>query len=331
MSASENNDQELVLLGGTGFVGSAVLRGAVSSERDGFRVRALVRGAPNRIKLPGVESISGDLASLPDDLFPRRPYVVLHFANKQIDSDNTGFHEVNVDGTKHLISALTPHCQGIIYGSSMSVYGQKAQFAVEEDAPTLPETPLARSRLCAEQHVLKTACQRGISAFVLRPRFIIGRGDQHTLPALHRLFRKGLRIGDGTQRFTIIDVDDYAAIILALARRIAERCEANDPLQTALNVGYVKSVSLNDIRSVINEFVQLKNRTWSIPAWLADVLRWIPIGRATSLSNKLELIGRHHVGDVKRLESEVGISIIGRDPREALTQAVKLLMRNPMG
>src|SRR5262245_46464626 len=123
----------VVLLGSTGFVGTAILH-ALQSRGSQAQVRALARGA-GRIRMPGVEVIEGDIESLPEKLFFSEPHVVVHFATKQIDSDGSGFERTNVEGTKRLMSRLPASCLGVIYGSSASVYGQGAQSGLREDHP----------------------------------------------------------------------------------------------------------------------------------------------------------------------------------------------------
>ena len=46
---------------------------------------------------------------------------------KQFDLDGTGFERVNVGGTERLLAALPPSVRGVIYGSTLSVYGSGPQ------------------------------------------------------------------------------------------------------------------------------------------------------------------------------------------------------------
>ena len=91
----------IALLGGTGFVGQALLRALSGGEHE---VRALARD-PSRLSAPGVEVVPGSLEELPAALFAHEPEVVIHFATKQVDQDGSGFQATNVAGSERLLAA----------------------------------------------------------------------------------------------------------------------------------------------------------------------------------------------------------------------------------
>jgi|HigsolmetaAR201D_1030396.scaffolds.fasta_scaffold14717_2 Nucleoside-diphosphate-sugar epimerases len=324
-------EMNIVLLGCTGFVGSAVLRNALGSN---IRVHALVRDTPRRRgTLPGsVRVLEGDMERLPRSLFPEEPHVVIHLATKQIDRDGTGFHAVNVEGTRRLMEALPDSTLGVLYGSSMSVYGQGEQVNIDETAPIRPETPLARSRRHAEEIILDTAAARGLSSYVLRPRFIFGLGDKHTFPGLVRMVRDGVRPGTGKQRYSIIGVDDYARVLLQLAGRILEGAP---PEQTPLNLAYTRSVSMQEIVTLISERFGITPPRIGIPApaWLTRTLRAMPIRTLQTLGTRLELFGLSHTANVDALSARIGGSIPAKDPinvLEAAAAAYSATLRHPL-
>jgi nucleoside-diphosphate-sugar epimerase len=312
---------DVVLSGATGFVGSAVLR-----LTGRYRIHALVRGAHRLRHLPpsaSVRIVEGDVRTLPGQLFPRQPHIVIHLATKQVDSDGTGFEETNVEGTRRLVEGCNQATRGILYGSSVSVYGQDQQIDLEESAPLRPETALARTRARAEQLVLDAAAGLGIAAYCLRPRFIVGQGDRHTFPGLVRMVRRGIQPGGGRQRYSIIDVDDYARVLLALAGRI-ESGQANERI--ALNVAYSQSPSLNEIVSVICTEFGLARPWMRIPVhrWMIGGLRRLPGVAAGSLATRLELFAFSHTLRVDRLRARIGGAIPGSDPVAALRRVASL-------
>ena len=160
----------LLLLGGSGFVGSSILRLIARAPAGSVRVRALLRTPSAVADAPWLEKVQGSLESLPDGLEPTAPYVLVHFASKQIDRDGTGYLRTNVDATRALLATLGPKLRGVVYSSSMSVYGQGAQEGVTEASLAAPETKLAQSRMLAEAAIAGFAQGRGLSAFLLRPR-----------------------------------------------------------------------------------------------------------------------------------------------------------------
>lgn len=315
---------ELAVLGGSGFVGAALLRAASAA---GVPARALERRAGSVARLPGVTPIAGSLEALPPALLApgERPLVVAHFATVQLDPAGRGFGE-NLRGVERLLGALGPSVRGLLYGSSLSVAGQQPQRGErEEQLPPRPGTALARSRAACEAAVLAAAAARGLSAVCTRPRFVLGRGDRHTLPGLLRLTRRGLRLGSGRQAFSVIDVDDYGRLLVQLAARLA----AGPPLVRPLHVAYRRPLTLGELQQALQEGFGLPppRRALWLPGPALALLRALPLASLRALVTRYELVGRDHHVDVSALEALVGGDIVGRDPREALAAAVAALAR----
>ena len=311
----------IVLVGATGFVGSALLRQISHRKIASSNVHALVRQDTASVQEKGVRVFPGDLFSIPRELFPEKPYVVLHFGTKQVDRDRTGFWENNVGGTRNLLSSLTSSCAGIIYGSSMSVYGQGEQNNVNEEATLYPGTALASSRVAAESCIENEAKTRGISALSLRPRFILGEGDQYTIPGLVSLFRKNLSIHGCKAKYSIVDVDDYASIIL----RLAESFAVNAPRQSAMNVGLSTPLTFTSLENVLIKTLGISRPFIRLPLGKSTIriTRFIPAKKAASLATKLELLCQNHYGNMGRLEAAIGREITSQDPAHVAMQAAQ--------
>jgi nucleoside-diphosphate-sugar epimerase len=305
----------IVLTGATGYVGRAFLKTLDQLPEGEVSVKALVR-SPEHIKLPSfVELVQGSLPDVPDKLFFDVPHVLIHFGVKQIDYDQIGFHAINVLGTQNLLEKCNEHTLGAIYGSTLSVQGQSAQSNIAESEALKPQTELAKSRAQAEQLVTRYMENFEKWGFNLRPRFILGKEDKYVLPGFIKLARKGIYIGDGKQRYSVITVNDYSSIILKLAQFISEQSELIDkkvinPEQLSVNIGYQKAISFDQIFTVIREHLTANKRVISLrfPGWLPGLLKWIPNKLIESKATQLELIGFDHYGDISRLEQ-----LIGRD------------------
>ena len=314
----------IVLLGGSGFVGRAIVRLVMEKPGEDFRLHALVRRERDRLKIPTAVSVRGSLPAIPEGLFPEEPYVVAHFGIKRIDRDGSGFEQTNVRGTRALVDALTPSCRGIIYGSSTGVYGRGTQCGFEEDAPVHPETALSRSLVQAESLVLEAAQKRGISAYCLRPRFILGDGDLFVLPGLLKLFGRGLLLGEGHQRYTVIGVDDLASVVLELAREMLARGDGVTPVQVPLHVGYSRPVTQEELRQVMAKHLPLPPTKRSLPV-SESAFQWLgrmPHRSVQALVSKALLIGVEHTFSVRRLSSQLGDEVTATDPLTVVEQAV---------
>ncbi len=327
-----NKTLRLVLLGATGFVGSAVLRRAAEKPQENFQITALVRGDKTRLNASKtaetVEVVEGSLQEPPSSLFPREPHVVVHLANKNVDKDGSGFSE-NEKNAKNLVEKMPSSTLGIIYSSSLSVYGQGPHQGITEDAPLQPKTPLAVSRVNVE-HIIGEAMEKeNKSALLLRPRFILGKGDRATLPLLAGLCRKNIRVGSGRQKFSIIDVDHYAEIILHLADNIIERNKNNRaPLRSPLNVSYLEPVSFQKMQEAVCRQTGLKNPRLSVPVnqSLYNTLKKLPVSRLKKTITVLELTGYSQYADSSALAHEAGDKgkiLLQQDPMAVFNRIVK--------
>ena len=321
-----NNTLSLVVVGANGFVGGTLLLEA--STRPDISVRAQARSQASVLKSANIAGVCGSLEQISPDLFPQTPHILIHVAGKNLDHDGTGYEKVNVQGTANLLDHCNAHTCGIIYHSSLSVLGQGKQNNASADATQSPETPLACSRAQAETLVLRKAEALGISAYCLRPRFILGRGDAFVLPALRRLASKGLRIGNGSQKFSVIDVNDYANLILQLSTHINR---SNHTEQMALNIGYDQPLTLSTIYQVLleNDGGQKSKFTLHHPAIAAKLLSYLPFKKSQSLATQLQLIGLDHYGDVSQTSARLQTDLLSRDSHQYFRDLVQNTKDSP--
>ena len=307
----------IVLLGATGFVGGQILRRLLARQRPGSRLVVLVRALPEHT-VEGVEYVTGSLPDqIPSSLLPDEEHIIIHFGTLQISKDESRYHAVNVVGVERLLELCNAHTLGVIYGSSMSVYGQGGQRGCRESEPPQPDTALARSRAAVEERILQAARERNFSAYCLRPRFILGEGDRYVLPAFARMLQHRIRIGSGRQRYSFIEINDYAEIVLALVSVIEQNRLAGTPDQAALNVGYRRPASCSELLRTLSDRLGIGGRAFKmhipVSIYLA-VLGLLPITGKGSKKTVAELVGRDHWGRVERLEGLVGAEILDKDP-----------------
>ena len=98
------------------------------------------------------------------------------------------FYEINYQGTLNVIQAChDAQVPRLIYTSSPSVvFDGESQQHVNEDTPYpskwLAEYP--RTKALAEQAVMASDGERGLSTVSIRPHLIWGPGDHHLIPRL---------------------------------------------------------------------------------------------------------------------------------------------------
>ncbi len=310
----------LALTGGSGFVGSHIIR-ENGKRNQPFNIRGLFRNESAAPSCRFLEVCHGEVNDF-SRLFPDKPHVLVHFAVKQLDLDGEGYDRVNVDGLENVLGQCNKNTKGILYASTLSVLGQGCQDGVTEDCPVAPSMPLSISRLKAEQLVSDFGRQLNIPTYNMRPRFILGQGDRFVIPNLVKIMSKGIYLGSGKQRYSIINAQDYARIVLSLAEKmLSERLE---PEQSALNIGYEQPASYDDIFQCLIKVSgrQIRKIKVPLPNWLPGVLKKLPSEVVQSKATQLELVGFSHFGCVNKLKQLVGPELVCRPVDSVLTEAI---------
>jgi uncharacterized protein YbjT (DUF2867 family) len=188
----------VLVTGGTGFVGTAILH---ELRARGLEVRALVRStrSAERVRTFGVEPAFGDVRDPADVLAAARGCShVVHLA-AIIRGRRSEFEQVMVGGTRNVIAAArTSDAQRLVLMSALGV---------NEQTRTL--TPYFAAKWRMEQDVAAS----GIEHVVFRPSFVFGR-DGGVLPTFVRQVRLSpvvTVIGSGRRRLQPVWVDDVAA------------------------------------------------------------------------------------------------------------------------
>lgn len=206
----------ILVLGGTRFVGRAVVDQAVSRGHD---VTTFTRGQHGEPR-PGAEALHGDRTRA-DDLLP--------LASRDWDAviDTSVIAPVHVAAAARLLSGHVGHYS---YVSTLSVYSARPREPVSEESATWDCAPdAAGDEESLGYGPLKSGCERAVGAafpgrsLIVRPGIIAGPHDVGGRLSwwLGRLARGGrvLAPGDPGRPVRLTDARDLAAWILDSARR----------------------------------------------------------------------------------------------------------------
>ena len=238
----------LLVTGGAGFIGSAVVRHLIAGTRarvvnvDALTYAASPESVADAATSPRYDFARVDVrdgAALTDLLARHGPVAVLHLAaethvDRSIDGPAT-FLDTNVVGTLMLLEAVRDYWTGLraearegfrlLHVSTDEVYGSLGRQGVfTEESPYRPRSPYAATKAAADHLVMAWHHTYGVPAMVtncsnnygpyqfpekLIPHMILSALEDRPLPVY----------GDGRQVRDWLHVDDHARALLAVLGR----------------------------------------------------------------------------------------------------------------
>jgi len=224
----------VLVTGGSGFVGSAVVRALLAA---GYPVRALVRLSSQRANLQGlpVEIVEGDMrdaASVARAMAGAR-YVMHVAADYRLwSSDREEIRRNNVTGTRTIMhAALQAGVERIVYTSSVAALALRADGQSADEAFALAETAAIgaykRSKVAAQTLVETMIQHDALPAIIVNPSTPIGPRDIRPTPTGRIIVEaaSGRMPGYVHTGLNLVHVDDVAAGHLAALRhgKVGER------------------------------------------------------------------------------------------------------------
>jgi UDP-glucose 4-epimerase len=229
--ANELKDSKILVIGGAGFIGSAVVRRLLSEDVkeviifDNF-VRGKMSNIADVMTDPRVRifEVGGDIRDIDilNDAMNGVDYV-FHLAAMWLlhckDYPRTAF-EVNIAGTFNVLEACVKNnVKKLVYSSSASVYGDALTVPMTEDHPFNNKNFYGATKIAGEAMCTAYNDRYNLPIVGLRYMNVYGPGqDQHAaytgvIPIMLNKIdvnEAPLINGDGTQAYDFIYVDDVA-------------------------------------------------------------------------------------------------------------------------
>ncbi|HLI44661.1 MAG TPA: hopanoid-associated sugar epimerase [Acidimicrobiales bacterium] len=225
----------VLVTGGTGFIGSAVVRALVERRAE---VLATVQPGADRMNLAGldVDTVEADLRDGPaiaaaarDCRYVFHVAAVYRFWSPRPDE----FYDVNVGGTLNVLDAAArAGVERVVYTSTVGTIGLDHSGSNGHGAGREPASEghwprvehlfghYKRSKYVAEHEVLRAAAE-GLPAVLVQPTLPIGPGDHGPTPTGRIVldFLNGRMPAYVDTAMNAVDVDDVAAGHLLAAER----------------------------------------------------------------------------------------------------------------
>lgn len=207
-----------------------------------------------------------DLANAVPDL----PAVdlVIHAAGKAhivpvTAKEKLSFFEVNVNGTKNLLDALTLRLpKAFVFISSVAVYGKEQGEQIDEESPLQAIDPYGKSKIEAEKLILDWCKTYLVTCTILRLPLLVGLNPPGNLGAMIKAICKGyyVSIYGGKAKKSMVLATDVAKLIPIVT-----------PIGGIYNLTDGYHPNFSELSSVIAKQLN-KKIPYNIPLWLAKFM-----------------------------------------------------------
>lgn len=225
-----DSPSRVLITGGAGFLG---LHTARTFAERGVDQLLLVDIAPfAREEYPdGCQFIQGDVrdAELMDAIAAREPIdVVVHAAAALPLWEDVEIHDVNTRGTLTALATCERHdIPRLVFISSTAVYGVPEHHPIHEDDPLDGVGAYGESKIEAEK-LCRTWRDFGLCVPIIRPKTFIGIERLGVFQILYDWIESGKKIpiiGDGSNRYQLLEVEDLTDAIWRAATLEADRTD----------------------------------------------------------------------------------------------------------
>ncbi len=221
----------VLVTGVTGFIGRNLLEKLLSLKK--IKVICYIRNSKYKKELEkkGCKVIMGELtdyAKLVKSL--KKVDLLIHLVgigNVSVDSKEAyeEFKKINVSATENITkAAIKAKVKKMIYTSSIAAMGSECNGVMDETSTPHPRISYEKSKYEAELMLEKLAEKSHLQIFILRPGWVIGKGDKGSdIIKLANMVKKGFvpLINGGKFHTMLVSVDSVTdSIILCFKKKI---------------------------------------------------------------------------------------------------------------
>lgn len=313
--------RQLLITGATGGLGQALVRAALGR---GHRVRATGRSVQRgaAVAAMGAQFTPIDLLEADGPALQQLAAgcdTIIHAAALSASWGPADlFERANVAMTARLVDlARQSGCARFIYISSPSIFAtfRDRLLIGPQDAPADPPlNAYARTKLAAERLVLG-ASDNHLACCALRPRALVGEGDEVILPRLAQLARRRTMPlpGGGRALIELTDLRDAAEAVM-LAENAAPQIAGQ-----AINISGGVPVRVRDIATSLAQALGCAPKLVHLPRGLARVMATGMEGAAHLLNRQGEPVLTRYtlatLGYSQTFDPEPARRLIGYAPR----------------
>lgn len=157
----------------------------------------------------------------PLNIIDKYDYLIIASGHAHIFEDNVNekilHYKINFNGTKKLVDSLdVKSLKGVVYISSVAVYGENMIIPFKEDDDLLGDSSYAKSKIAAENYLMSWSKEKKVPVLILRVPLIAGKFPPGNLKAMIEAIRnkRYFSVAGGKARRSMVLADDLAKFIV---------------------------------------------------------------------------------------------------------------------
>ena len=293
---------KIIITGASGFVGKNLTRLFEKNGNEIFPLSLrkenwqLPSGASAIIHLAGIEKDTGS-ASNHDEYFQVNSYLTEKIFQQFLESDIKDF----------------------IFISSVKAVADSFEGVLDENVTPSPLTSYGKSKLLAEELILKYKLPENKRLIIIRPCLIHGPEDTGNLKLLYKIAEKGIPypFGDFKNSRSYIGVDNLSFLL----SNILQNSEFGSGIY---NVADDESLSTNNLIEIMYQTLGEKPRILNLPAkpirFFAKISSKIGVNL---IEEKLNKLTESFVVSNAKIKNELGILKLPISAEEGLIKTIK--------
>lgn len=295
----------ICLTGSTGFVG---LNLSTYLKNKNFRIQTINREELLRVSLNEIDNCD----------------VIVHLAGKAHDlkqsSNPDEYYQVNFELTKKLFDTfLKSDAKKFIFISSVKSSADSVTSFLTEDMLPNPQTDYGKSKLMAEEYIMRQELPVGKSFFILRPCMIHGPGNKGNLNLLFKVVKKGIPypLASFDNKRSFLSIENLNLIIEEIIK---------DPkvVSGIYNVSDDEPLSTNEVIEIIADAAGIQPKLWKVPTGLISFMA--KVGDYFHLplnSERLKKLTESYVVSNVKLKKALNLKKLPISSKEGLSSTIK--------
>ena len=262
---------KIIITGGAGFLG---LHLAAFLTKKGYQI-TLVDIAPFE-KSEYSESNKLEICDVRDknklESLTQGQDIIIHAAAALPLWSNDDIYSTNINGTKAVLSLAKKYkMKRVIFISSTAVYGVPKKHPIEEGDPRVGVGAYGESKIQAEDLCFK-AIKEELNVTIIRSKTFVGTGRLGVFEILFDWIHDGKKIpviGNGQNRYQLLDVDDLVAAVYLFCLKNEKKYNG------AFNIGAKDFQSVGKDLQELFDFAKSGSQILPTPSFLVKKALWL--------------------------------------------------------